>query len=253
MVRERGSSVTPSRVVELINREVAEKSMLAVSKATGLGLAAIGRYMKGIGEPTTATLKKIAYCLGVSVAWLRGGEVGPLERLLEGLRIAGVDSAVYNKTIAEKTGKELDYWGRLIGCIEEDNQSVIGTMCGVFGINKTWVVTGYKPTNLPEGEIIGTIKADPHAIAEGANKLVTIQDMVRDYYGDEASKMLAPFNKLEIIEKRSILREINKLLQTTGRAVCELESPDEVVRMMEEFVPKEIAFISADSAKKESK
>lgn len=80
-----------------------------------------------------------------------------------------------------------------------------------------------------------------------------IQDMVREYYDDETSKMLVPFSKLEIIEKRSILREINKLLQSTGRGVYERESPDEVVRTMKEFVPKEIAFISTDTAKRENK
>lgn len=94
---------------------------------------------------------------------------------------------------------------------------------------------------------------DAKAIAEGTSNAVPIQDMVREHYDNETSKILAPFSKLEIIEKRSILRELNKLLQSTGRGVYERESPDDVVRMMEEFVPKEIAFISADTAKKENK
>jgi len=72
MARERGSGITPPRVVELLKKEVSDKSMLAVSKTTGLGLAAIGRYLKGIGEPTTATLQKLADYFGVTVAWLRG-------------------------------------------------------------------------------------------------------------------------------------------------------------------------------------
>lgn len=72
MVRERGSGVTPPRVVELLTKEVSEKSMLAVSKATGIGLAAIGRYLKGVGEPTTKTLQKLAEYFKVSVPWLRG-------------------------------------------------------------------------------------------------------------------------------------------------------------------------------------
>jgi transcriptional regulator with XRE-family HTH domain len=72
MVRERGSGITPPRVVELLKKEVAEKSILAVSKATGLGLAAIGRYLKGIGEPTTSTLQKLSAYFGKSVAYLRG-------------------------------------------------------------------------------------------------------------------------------------------------------------------------------------
>lgn len=66
-MRERGSGITPPRVVELLTKEVSEKSMLAVSKATGLGLAAIGRYLKGKGEPTNATLEKLADYFEVSV------------------------------------------------------------------------------------------------------------------------------------------------------------------------------------------
>jgi transcriptional regulator with XRE-family HTH domain len=72
MVRERGSGKTPARVIELLKKEVSEKSLLAVSKSTGLGLAAIGRYLKGIGEPTTATLEKLADYFKVSVQELRG-------------------------------------------------------------------------------------------------------------------------------------------------------------------------------------
>ena len=72
MVRERGSGVTPERVIELLKKEVSETSMLAVSHSTGLGLAAIGRYLKGIGEPTTATLQKLADHFGTTVPYLRG-------------------------------------------------------------------------------------------------------------------------------------------------------------------------------------
>jgi len=64
--------VTPERVVELLKKEVSETSMLAVSRSTGLGLAAIGRYLKGIGEPTTATLQKLAAHFGTTVPYLRG-------------------------------------------------------------------------------------------------------------------------------------------------------------------------------------
>lgn len=84
MVRERGSGKTPQRVVELLQQEVSEKSILAVSKATNLGLAAIGRYLKGMGEPTTATLQKLANHFEVTVPWLRGetdwkgNEAGPV-------------------------------------------------------------------------------------------------------------------------------------------------------------------------------
>jgi transcriptional regulator with XRE-family HTH domain len=71
MTRERGSGRTPERVVKLINDAVSEKSIYAVSKETGLGLAAVSRYMKAVGEPTTATLQKIAKWSGKPVGWLR--------------------------------------------------------------------------------------------------------------------------------------------------------------------------------------
>ena len=80
MTRERGSGKTPERVVKLINDAVSERSIYGVSKETGLGLAAVSRYMKGVGEPTTATLEKIAIWSGTSVAWLRG-EVIDIENI----------------------------------------------------------------------------------------------------------------------------------------------------------------------------
>lgn len=72
MTRERGSGKTPESVVSLLREEVQRSSMLAVSRATGIGLAAIGRYLKGIGEPTTATLEKLAQYFEVTTDYLRG-------------------------------------------------------------------------------------------------------------------------------------------------------------------------------------
>ena len=101
MVRERGSGKTPPRVVELLKKEVSDKSILAVSKATGLGLAAIGRYMKGIGEPTTASLEKLADYFKVSVTWLRG-EISTHEAMRRGLR----------RSIAEFQAKDVIHYPR---------------------------------------------------------------------------------------------------------------------------------------------
>lgn len=60
MTKGRGAGKTPSKVVELINKAASEKSLRSISKATGLGLAALSRYSKGVGEPTQATLIKLA-------------------------------------------------------------------------------------------------------------------------------------------------------------------------------------------------
>jgi len=68
----RGNKTTPPNVVELLREEVDRTSQAATSRATGLTLQTVQRYIKGIGEPTTATLQKLADYFGVSVAWLRG-------------------------------------------------------------------------------------------------------------------------------------------------------------------------------------
>lgn len=68
----RGGGKTPERIVEGLNKVIAEKSVRRVSKETGIAISAISRYTQGVGEPTTATLEKLATYFGVSVAWLRG-------------------------------------------------------------------------------------------------------------------------------------------------------------------------------------
>lgn len=68
----RGRGKTPEVVVELLKDAVAKKSQYAVSQETGLGLAVINRYLRGIGEPTQETLEKLAAYFKTSVAYLRG-------------------------------------------------------------------------------------------------------------------------------------------------------------------------------------
>jgi transcriptional regulator with XRE-family HTH domain len=63
---------TPTMVTELLKKAVAEKGQSGVARDTGLTQPAIHRYLKGIGEPSTRTLKKLAEYFGVSVAVLRG-------------------------------------------------------------------------------------------------------------------------------------------------------------------------------------
>lgn len=68
----RGNKKTPARVMELLQDEVKRTSQAATAKATGLTLQTVQRYIKGIGEPTTATLKKLADYFKTSAAYLRG-------------------------------------------------------------------------------------------------------------------------------------------------------------------------------------
>lgn len=63
---------TPERVVTLITEAVSKSSQSAVARESGLGLLTVQRCLKGIGEPSQATLEKLAAYFGVTVAWLRG-------------------------------------------------------------------------------------------------------------------------------------------------------------------------------------
>lgn len=65
---------TPERVVELLQKAVEESSQSAVARATGLRLYSVQRYLKGLGDPTTDTLAKLAAYFDVSVPWLRGDD-----------------------------------------------------------------------------------------------------------------------------------------------------------------------------------
>lgn len=69
-----GGGTTYPEVVRLLKEKVAQKGQRTVSRETGIALLSIQRYLKGQGEPTTATLQKLADYFGVSVAYLRGEE-----------------------------------------------------------------------------------------------------------------------------------------------------------------------------------
>lgn len=77
MSKGRGGGTTPARVVELVNEAVSDKSLRSVSRTTGLGIAAISRYSQGVGEPSLATLRKLADYFKVSVPELRGDKSTP--------------------------------------------------------------------------------------------------------------------------------------------------------------------------------
>lgn len=72
VAKGRGGGKTPSRLVELINKAIEEKSLRTIARETGLGIAPISRYSKGASEPTLATLKKLSEYFERPVEWLRG-------------------------------------------------------------------------------------------------------------------------------------------------------------------------------------
>lgn len=157
----RGGGKTPERVVQKINEEVARIGQNATARAIGLPLRSVQKYMSGMAEPSQATLEKIAYYFGVSVAWLRGGDFGPLERFLEGIRISGINSDRYNETIADIMGKEGDYWREMLAGNSSLNSDPPEVLCDFFGINEYWVLSGKEPPLLFSGGIVGTVTVIP--------------------------------------------------------------------------------------------
>ncbi len=71
----KGSGKTPARVVQVINDEVAKIGQNATSRAIGIPLYSIQKYMAGIAEPTNTTLEKLADYFERPVEWLRGKDV----------------------------------------------------------------------------------------------------------------------------------------------------------------------------------
>lgn len=70
-----GGGKTPVRVVELLRVAVNKTSQAATARALGLTLKGVQNYIKGIGEPNTATLTKVADYFNVSVDWLREDKI----------------------------------------------------------------------------------------------------------------------------------------------------------------------------------
>lgn len=72
MAKGRGGGKTPEKVVQLINKAIANKGQSVLEQETGLSHSMISRYKRGVGEPSTSTLQILADYFGVSVWELRG-------------------------------------------------------------------------------------------------------------------------------------------------------------------------------------
>lgn len=80
-------SVTNNRVIKLIKKGVGALGVRGLARAVGVSPAIVTRYMQGkVGEPSQATLVRLADYFGVSVAWLRGDIGKPLPRLTDKLQ-----------------------------------------------------------------------------------------------------------------------------------------------------------------------
>lgn len=110
MARKAGTVKTYPRVTELLKEAVAEKGQKTVESETGINQSAISRYLNGVGEPTQATLEKLARYFGVSVAHLRG----------EDKEIAATIAALVLSRL-EKDG--LTITEKIINSVQKDVQS----------------------------------------------------------------------------------------------------------------------------------
>lgn len=72
MAKGRGGGITPEVVTTLLEEAVNKSSIRAVARESGLTQSAVYRYIRGIGEPSSDTLKRLSDYFGVSVAVLRG-------------------------------------------------------------------------------------------------------------------------------------------------------------------------------------
>lgn len=166
----RGSKKTPPNVVELLQEEVSRTSQAATARATGLTLQTVQRYIKGIGEPTTDTLKKLSDSFHVSTAWLRGESQNSLEE--------------------ERFFFE---------------------------------------------------------IAKGVEQGQAILHAVNRHFGRTACEIMQKASKLDPIEQRSLLRELMRLLNQTGRGVYSGDTPhSEIAALLKEFKPRPLKIVIDD-------
>lgn len=111
MGRPPGKTKTFPRVVELLTAAVEEKGQKAIEAETKLSQSMISRYLKGEGEPSQATLEKLAAYFGVSVAWLRGEDRRTPTLVIELLKADverdGIDKAFNNSGLNSITIKLL--------------------------------------------------------------------------------------------------------------------------------------------------
>lgn len=139
----RGGGKTPDRVVDLLKMEVEKTSQAATARSTGLALQTVQNYIKGIGEPSQSTLEKLASYFYVTVPWLRGGAVGPAERLLECLKKSGVSEEIFREEMSYYSSDVGDNWiGLLRG---EHHAGAIYAVCHKFNINYIGVSQGDYP------------------------------------------------------------------------------------------------------------
>jgi|GEM_PF-6322940 len=175
-----GGGSTYPEVVRLLKESVAQKGQRAVARESGVALLSIQRYLKGVGEPTTATLQKLADYFEVSVAYLRGEE--PL--------VTDYDSVIKREGL-----NNLDLPSDLAPLV-----SKIILFDLLKAINGT-----RKAAN--EIEFIS-------ALGDSAANIISVINSLANYYRYEGATGLNPYKGLEIKGKNILADEIKNILSS---------------------------------------
>ena len=123
MTRGRGGGVTCERLMQMLQQAINAKGQSTVERETGLSSSMISRYKRGIGEPSTATLEKLAGYFGVTVGYLRGMEsldftttVSEFERVVLELQSKRVNPAMDEKVVSESRNELIEI---IFKCLSE--------------------------------------------------------------------------------------------------------------------------------------
>ncbi len=158
-----GKKGTPEKVVELLKSEVARTSQAATARATGLTLKGVQNYLKGIGDPTSSTLEKLADYFKVSVAELRGeNELIKVTFNKDEMISAFKNVAVEISTPAE-TIKQIGIAVVLLLQLDPSDQQIIDEVRGLakqFSIKKVERIKGRSDA----GSLYDKLKIDPQEV-----------------------------------------------------------------------------------------
>lgn len=220
----------PENLLKLLEGKVAESSQSAVAREAGIPLFTIQRCLKGIGEPSSDTLKRFADYFKVSVAWLRGENddklawmdktdwVGQVPMVFEGERLRKVRETLGYSL--EEMAQQLDI---NLSLIKEYEQEVFISSIWIFrklaqlSININWILTG-------SGII--RLKETPAIISN--NKVTYIIDnlfstRLKRRLGAKSTEWLSKETSI------SIYRIENIVADRTIPLVCEVEKIAEVL------------------------
>lgn len=141
MGRGRGSSKTPDVLVKLLKDAVSRKSQSAVSRETGIGLAVINRYVRGIGEPTSKNLKILSDYFDVPVFELRGEKDTLDDRHISKNRLLELVYFTFEDLLERHLDKALAL------TLDESNRDFIEAAYDIASLTSGWYQELSRPSN----------------------------------------------------------------------------------------------------------